>query len=63
METTETYTCPSCGHKSEWPISVAEIADCRRMRHERRMRRLRLAVIIAACILLPILVRALLARL
>jgi hypothetical protein len=42
---------------------VAEIADCRRMRHERRMRLLRYAIIIAACILLPILVRALLARL
>ena len=63
METTKTYTCQSCGYKSEWPISLAEIQDCRRMRHERRMRLLRYAIIIAACILLPILLRALLARL
>ena len=56
METPKSYICPSCGYIRSVQFSESEIADCIRIRHERRMSRIRLIVIVVACITLPILV-------
>ena len=63
MEPTNVYTCKSCGYRSEWPISEREMADCHRVRCDHRKKLLRYAILIMASIALPILVRALVARL
>ena len=58
MKTPEIYTCTSCGYSSRFPLKAEEVAACHRMRLEWRMSLVRLAIIIVACIAVPILISA-----